>query len=130
MLLKYFFAWFPMVVIAILNGLLRQFVIMNYVDELTVHQISCFTGILFFAVYIYFITRAWKIESCKHSWLIGLMWVGMTIIFEFGFGHYVMGHPWEKLFHDYNILAGRLWVILLIWTLIAPNIFYKIQKRR
>jgi hypothetical protein len=130
MLPKYFFAWFPMVIIAILNGSLRQFVIMNYVDELTAHQISCFTGILFFAVYIYFITRRWKIESCRQSWIIGVMWIAMTIIFEFGFGHYVMGHPWEKLFHDYNIFAGRLWIVVLIWTLIAPNLFYKLQKRK
>jgi hypothetical protein len=29
--------------------------------------------------------------------------------FEFLVGHYVMGHPWSRLLHDYNILAGRLW---------------------
>lgn len=42
----------------------------------------------------------------------------MTVVFEFGFGHYVMGHSWEMLLHDYNVLEGRLWVVVLaaVWA--------------
>jgi hypothetical protein len=41
--------------------------------------------------------------------------------FEFLVGHYVMGYPWIRLFHDYNIFAGRLWVVLLLWITVASS---------
>ncbi len=44
----------------------------------------------------------------------------MTVIFEFGFGHYIMGHSWSKLLHDYNLLAGRLWLVVLLAILTGP----------
>jgi hypothetical protein len=58
-----------------------------------------------------------------------LTWLVLTVIFEFLFGHFVMGHPWSSLFHDYNLLAGRVWVLVLIWIAAAPSIFYRIQRR-
>lgn len=36
-------------------------------------------------------------RSVKHAFLIGLIWLCLTIFFEFGFGHYVIGNSWEKL---------------------------------
>ena len=128
MILKYFIAWFPMILIAMLNGSLREYVIADYVSELIAHQISCATLIIFFSLYIYYISRKWKIDSCSKSWLIGVMWLCMTVIFEFGFFHYAAGQPWEILLADYNILAGRLWILVLIWILISPSIFYKFWK--
>jgi hypothetical protein len=38
-----------------------------------------------------------------------------------------MGHPWKRLFHDYNLLRGRLWVLILIWTGVAPYVFFRLQ---
>lgn len=129
MFLKYFLAWFPLVVIAIINGSIRQFGYSQYVTELSAHQISTFTGIVLFGIYIWLITRVWKINSAKQAFAIGGMWLGMTILFEFGFGHYVMGHPWSKLLHDYNLFAGRLWIFILIWTATAPYVFYKFNRK-
>ena len=57
---------------------------------------------------------------------IGGIWLALTVAFEFLFGHYVMGHPWSRLFHDYNLLEGRLWVLVLVWTFIAPYVFYRL----
>ncbi|PTD93872.1 hypothetical protein C9439_05700 [archaeon SCG-AAA382B04] len=54
--------------------------------------------------------------------LIGTFWFILTIFFEFIFGHYVMGHLWNKLLADYNILKGRIWILVLLTTLVAPLI--------
>ena len=48
----------------------------------------------------YFIFKKWKIESARHAILVGVIWLGLTILFEFGFGHYFMGNPWQKLLHE------------------------------
>jgi len=130
MLLKYFFLWFPMVILAIINGSIRQGFYVTFLDELSAHQLSVVSGILFFAIYVWIISGKWKMTSYKQAITIGLMWLLMTIIFEFIFGHYVMGHAWEKLFHDYNFLEGRLWVIVLIWVTLSPIIFYMVRSKK
>lgn len=130
MITKYLLLWFPMIVIAILNGALRQGFYVTFLNNLSAHQLSVVSGILFFAIYIWIITGKWKIKSAKESVQIGLMWLLMTIIFEFIFGHFVMGHSWEKLSYDYNILEGRLWIIVLIWVTISPYIFYHIHLKK
>ena len=114
----------------ILNGVLRETTYKKLVGDLPAHQISTLTGIIFFGIIFYFIFKNWKIESTKHAILIGLIWFGFTILFEFGFGHYIMDNPWQKLFHDYNISEGRIWGLFLLWITIAPIIFYKILARK
>ncbi len=51
---------------------------------------------------------------------LGLGWTVATIMFEFLFGHYVMGHAWDSLWADYNVFQGRLWPLVLLVTLLGP----------
>ena len=129
-MLKYIIAWVPMVVIAILNGILRENLFTKYLTELRAHQASTASLIFFFVIYIWGVTRIWEPESQNQALWIGLIWLGMTILFEFGFGHFIMGHPWSKLFHDYNLLAGRIWVLVLVTLLLAPVILGRIRGTR
>jgi len=125
-ILKYTFAWIGLVIIAILNGAIREKWYRTYMSELTAHQLSTFIGILLFSVYIWILTGSWRIQSSGQALAIGGIWVSLTIVFEFIFGHYVMKHSWIDLFHNYNLLKGRVWVLVLIWTAIAPYVFYRI----
>jgi hypothetical protein len=125
---KYLIAWVPMIFIAILNGILRENIFTQYLTELRAHQASTLSLIIFFAIYIWALIRFWKPESSSQALWIGIIWLGMTIIFEFGFGHFVMGHPWSRLFNDYNLLAGRVWIFVLLWVAVAPWLFYRIQE--
>ena len=118
-----------MVMIAIANGILRVSWYGNSVSELAAHQISTLTGVVLFGLYIWAVIRAWPPDSLKQAFLIGLVWLGLTIAFEFLFGHYVAGHTWWRLFHDYNLLAGRVWLVVLVWVTIAPCIFYRKKNR-
>lgn len=122
-------AWFPMVIIAIANGALRQFAYREYLGELRAHQLSTVIGVLLFGIYIWFLIHRWKVTSTAEARRIGLLWLAMTVLFEFIFGHFVMGHPWSTLLHDYNIVEGRLWIIVLCWVTIAPYVFTRFLKR-
>lgn len=128
MLTKYVLAWIPMTVIAILNGTIRQFLILPLTSELTAHQVSCFTGIVLFGIYIWWLERKWPLESGRQALFVGGLWLGMTVAFEFIFGHYVMGNPWPHLLHDYNFLEGRLWAVVLLFVTVAPYLFYKREE--
>ena len=129
MILRYVLAWVPMPFIGIINGILRQYGYKDLVGELTAHQISCFIGIILFGLYVWFVTLKWKIQSAGQALAIGLIWLGLTVSFEFLFGHFVMKNPWSTLFHDYNILEGRLWMLVLMFITLAPLIFFKLRSR-
>jgi hypothetical protein len=126
-MLKYILLWFPMLVIAIINGTLRDLWYKKYLGDLTAHQVSTFTLILFFALFIGFVFQKFPPSSSVQAILIGVVWVVMTLAFEFGFGRW-RGNSWEKLFEDYNLLKGRLWVLIPIWITVAPYVFYRWMK--
>ena len=54
----------------------------------------------------------------------------MTLAFEFGFFHYIMGVPWEILLADYNVAKGRIWPLVLAADLLAPWLIAHWRKTR
>ncbi|HMU73485.1 MAG TPA: hypothetical protein PKD93_12130 [Ferruginibacter sp.] len=126
--LKYFLAWFPMLLLAIGNGALREFVFRKYMGELPAHQLSTFSLLLLFTIYIRFVIHWIPPASARQALLIGLFWLALTLLFEFGFGRY-RGNSWEKLLADYNLLEGRLWLLIPAWVATAPWIFTKYVNR-
>jgi hypothetical protein len=124
----YTISWIGMVIFAVLNGALRAKTYGRLMNELSAHQLSTLIGLIFFGLYIWFLTGVFQIETSRQAFAIGAIWFIMTIVFEFIFGHYVMRNPWHKLFHDYNLLKGRIWSLVLIWTAVAPYVFYRIRS--
>lgn len=114
-----------MIIIGITNGILRESTYGKYLNELRAHQVSTALGVCLFGLYIWVLTRFWHIQSSQQAIAIGLIWLGLTVVFEFTFGRYIAGHSWSQLFRDYNLLAGRVWIFVLIWIAIAPLLFYR-----
>lgn len=113
-----------MLLIAIINGALRDLWYRAFLGELAAHQISTITLIFFFALFIGFVNQTFPPSSSRQALLIGFVWVVMTLVFEFGFGRW-RGASWGNLFEDYNLLEGRLWILIPLWLIIAPYIFYR-----
>lgn len=89
-------------------------------DELTAHQISTFMAATLFVCLSYFaLGEQVRTHSTKRLLLIGLLWVGMTVCFEFGLGLFA-GRSWQELLADYNLAIGRLWLVFLLVILVAP----------
>jgi hypothetical protein len=127
--LPYMLGWIPMVPLAIINGTVRELTYSKFLSDLTAHQLSTLTGIVIFGLYIRWLIQRWPPTNGRMAISIGLIWLTMTILFEFGFGHFVMGNSWERLLHDYNLLQGRIWLLVLLWTATAPYLFYKLAQR-
>lgn len=121
----YTIAWFVLLVVAILNGVIRNHTYGKAVSELTAHQISTVSAIILSGLIVLLFHRIWPIGSSGQAWIIGCVWLSMTIIFEFVFGHFVVGHSWGTLFADYNLLNGRVWILFLLWMLLVPNVVYR-----
>ncbi len=125
---KYLLFWFPMLILAVINGTARDLWYKKYVGELAGHQISTISLILLFGFYIYFVITKFPPGSATQSFFIGFCWLILTLAFEFGFGRW-RGNSWSRLLEDYNILQGRIWILIPIWISIAPYFFYKITKQ-
>lgn len=128
MRLRYIAAWFALLAVAMVNGVLRELTYGKYVPELSAHQLSCLSGILLFAVVIHQYVRRWPPASVREAWRLGLFWMALTVAFEFLFFHYVGGHSWEVLLANYDMTAGRLWPLILLWVAIAPYVFYRFSR--
>jgi len=83
--------WGVFLIIAIINGGMREVIIEKHTGELTAHIISTLLlSVLIFIVTAIFIHYK-NITESKVLLIIGLAWMVMTISFEFLFFHYIGG---------------------------------------
>ncbi len=123
-LLEAFGVWILLIFVAIANGIMREEVYGKLVaSELAAHQISTVVLVMVFLLVFFLFLRSRKGQFADLDLaLIGGMYLGLTVAFEFVFGHYVMGHPWSRLLADYNILRGRVWSLVLLTNAIGPYV--------
>lgn len=127
-LIRYMIAWIPMLLIAIINGAFRQLILERVMPELRAHQLSTVIGSVLIGIFIWAVVRRWPLASTRQALLIGLIWLALTIAFEFVFGRFVMHRPWPQLLNDYNVIEGRVWAVFLIWLTLAPYVFFRLHR--
>jgi hypothetical protein len=128
MFLRAALAWFGILILAIANGAFRQALLVPRLGEQVGHILST----LLLSVLV--IGAAWLLVpwirplTARDTWLIGVLWVVMTVAFEFLGGHYLFRTPWERLLADYNVAQGRIWVLVLMTTLLAPVLVQALRR--
>jgi len=124
MILRYTLAWLPMVVLAVLNGTLREFTYGKAMSELHANQLSSVTFILIFAAYVWLLSSRWPLHTSGQAIVVGLIWLVLTVLFEFGMGRYISHQSWEQLLQAYNIFAGNLWPLVLVAVAVLPALAF------
>jgi hypothetical protein len=123
-MLHYLLAWIPMLVIAIANGALRQGVFAKIMPELRAHQLSTLIGAVLIGAFIRLVVHVWPPASGQQAIIIGLVWLSLTVAFEFVMGLALLKRPLAQVLADYNLLAGRVWMLFLVWLTLAPWLFF------
>ena len=112
--------WLILLVAAFINGAIRETFIVPRVGE----QIGHVIGVVVFSGAIVGITsvfvKALGPLPSRTLLEIGLLWLVLSLLFEFGFFHFVIHEPWSKLLADYNIFRGRLLIVVWLTTLCSP----------
>ena len=121
--------WFVFLVIAFGVGAVREGLLRPRIGEPRAHVIGTLIAVTLMMLVIYAFIRQIH-ESCLMTdlILIGVLWLVMTVAFEFGFSHFVMGKPWENLLADYNVPRGRILVLVLATVLLGPIIVGTLMK--
>ena len=128
-ILKSLLVWVCFIPAAILNGGLREHVLVGAVGEKWALPLS---GIILsaciFLITWFLLPRTVKALSAKDSLRIGICWVFLTIAFEFASG-LAGGNTIKELLAAYNPLTGNLWLIVLVTTLLSPVIAGRVSGR-
>lgn len=125
-LLKAFAIWILFALLAGLNGVVREKFFIPFLGERLAPPLSgVLLSILIFLV-TYF-TLPFLGISGRSSWMIGAMWLSLTVLFEFGFGHYMMGKSWGELTEAYKPHKGNQWLLVLVTIFIAPYLASRLK---
>jgi hypothetical protein len=127
-MLPYFLMWFAMLAVAIGNGALREATLARSLPELRAHQLSTAIGAVAMGVLMWFIIAWWPPTSRREALVIGVLWLGLTVAFEFFMGIVLRKRPWAEVIGAYDLSRGRVWVLFLLWITVAPGLFYALQK--
>lgn len=118
--LRALLAWLGFAALAVACGAARVKLLQPLVGEQSAHVIGTLAVC---ALFLWLIGRfvAWTgARQTPRLLALGAFWTCATIAFEFGFGHYVAGHSWQRLLADYDITAGRVWVLVLLTVGLGP----------
>ena len=112
--------WLGILVLASLNGALRDLVVAPRLGDTVARALS--TVILGGLVLL---VTWWSVSwigprARSDAIAIGVIWVICTLAFEFVAGHYLFRKPWAELLADYDLRRGRIWIAVLVVTFAAP----------
>jgi hypothetical protein len=113
--------WLLLFVVAFSLGAMRELLIAPAIGEQAAHVVGTlgFVAVLL-GITAVFVRHIRPRCSPTDLWLVGLLWLALTAAFEFLFFHYATGKPWEVLLADYNVLRGRIWVLVPLTELFGP----------
>jgi len=101
----------------------NYFILMNMIYEprwgpLVAHQIGMSTRIVYIYVFSYLLLRTVKEYQTADLVHVGFLWLGLTLVFEWG-GGFLIGHSVEEILVGWNISTGYMWPYVLLTYLLS-----------
>ena len=121
-------AWCVLMVAAVLNGAFRVALLNPRLGEPVGHVVSSLMLSLLILLASWVLVPWVDPRSAGGAAALGGLWLLLTLVFEFGFGHFVARKPLSELLADYNIAGGRIWILVLLTTLLAPLIVARLRR--
>ena len=119
--------WFALLAVAVLNGTFRVAVLVPRLGDAAGHVVStlmlCGLIALLSWAAIGWVHPATPAQAAA----VGALWLVLTLVFEFGFGHFVAHKSWTELLADYDVLGGRIWPLVLVTTAAAPYLMGRLR---
>ena len=112
--------WAAILVLAVLNGTLRE--------KLLIPTSGSFVGFIASGVslsicifLVAFVAAPWYGPLTSSQWLlVGLFWLLLTLAFELSFGRLLQHKSWAEILEAYTFQGGNIWPLVLVTTLISP----------
>lgn len=115
-------AWIGAAALGVANGAGRETLYADAAGEEAAHVISTGTLLALLGGYMWLLQRRWPLRSRREACSVGAAWTMLTVAFEFGFGHWVNGDSWSELLENYDITAGKVWVLVPVAMAAGPEL--------
>lgn len=112
--------WGALLILAVLNGGVRDTWLSPWLGDTVGRALSTLLlcGLI---LLLSWLTIGWiHPVTAREALTVGALWLALTLAFEFVVGRYVFGKAWSELLADYDLRRGRIWVAVLVATLLAP----------
>jgi hypothetical protein len=121
-----FYVWLLIAVAESVHGTLRRIFLVPWIGELLSHQIGVVIGSAIIFTIAWLCIRWFGPGSHRQQFQVGLLWVVLTLIFEFTLG-YFFGYSLERILSDYNIAKGGVMVFGVLFMLFSPAFAAKVR---
>jgi hypothetical protein len=128
-LFRAFTVWLLIMFTESIHGTLRQLFLAPIVGDFPARRIAVFTGMILIFAITYFFINWINAPTTNLLLVIGLIWVILTTLFEFGLGIFVFNFSQERMLEDYDISRGGLMGFGLLFMFFAPFLADKLRKK-
>lgn len=123
-----FAVWLVLAIVAPVNGVVRELVLAPRLGAEPANLLS--TALLIGAIVLVsglYFTRSSVRYTRAELLVVGVGWTVLTVGFEFLVGT-LEGAPVEEILAQYDVLAGEVWVLVLLTLLVAPLLFGSVLR--
>ena len=120
--------WLGILILANINGAVREVWLIPALGPTVGRALSTIllAGLVFLVSWL---SIAWIAPpAAGDALLVGVLWLILTLAFEFLVGHYLFHKPWAELTEDYHVLRGRIWPLVLVLVLFGPLLTGRLRR--
>jgi hypothetical protein len=129
LLLRSLVAWLAILGLAIANGVLREEILIPALGKPGGLILSGVLLSMLIMLVAYGLVRFMRDLTASNGLRIGVLWLSLTLAFEFSFGRYVQHKSWAELLDAYAFKEGNIWPVVLVVTLLAPYLALRLRAR-
>lgn len=119
---RWILAWLGGPVLGIVNGGTRELVYEEALGEKAAGIVSTGTLLALLGGYMCLLERRWPLENQREALTVGAGWAALTVVFESAFGHWVEGESWTSVLENYDVTAGKAWIVVPAAMVVGPEL--------
>lgn len=121
--------WLGLVATAMANGAFRVLLLERLTSEQVAHLLSTAILLCLITAYARWLHGRRPLPSARTAVAVGVTWALLTVGFELGLGT-LRGMTWSEMLADYDLLSGRVWILVPLWTAAVPTLVRRLSTRR
>jgi hypothetical protein len=127
--LKVLGLWGLLAALGVLNGILRVSLLSPLLGQALALPLSGITLSLLILLLVW-ATLPWlgALRAAQY-WLVGGLWLLLTLLFESAVGRLVGGKSWAALLEAYDVTEGNLWLLVLLSIVCSPWLAARMRGR-
>lgn len=126
-LLKALVLWFGILALAVLNGTLRETVLVPALGSFIALVVSGAILAICIFVVAWLAVPWWGPLTARQWWWVGAFWFLLTVVFEFSFGRFAQHKTWADLLEAYTFTGGNIWPLVLVAILVSPRLAAEVR---